>query len=90
MSTEFPFSPNKSWKELYRAALFETDQSKMSERVAYAEWALNLRARELFHTHGEHLQERQAVNTAMHALQALRSTTTGNKARNRTHRSNAA
>jgi hypothetical protein len=65
----------KAWRELYKAALFEQDKSKLSERIAHAEWALVLRARELFHTGGEHLQERQAVDAAMCALQALRSTT---------------
>ena len=39
MRTGFPVSPvSKSWKELYRAALFETDKSKVSERIAQAEW----------------------------------------------------
>jgi len=51
MRTGFPVSPlSKSWKELYKAALFETDKSRVSERIAQAEWALSLRARELFHT----------------------------------------
>ena len=67
---------SKSWKELYKAALFETDKNRMSERIANAEWALALRARELFHTGNEHLEERQAVDAAIHALHALRCTTT--------------
>lgn len=76
MSTGVAFSPSKSWKELYRAALFETDKNRMSERIANAEWALALRARELFHTGREHLQERQAVDAAIYALHALRRTAT--------------
>jgi hypothetical protein len=54
MRTGFPVSPvSKSWKELYRAALVETDKSKVSERIAQAELAIGLRARELFHTDKE-------------------------------------
>jgi hypothetical protein len=75
MSTGVAASPRKSWKELYKAALFETNTNKMSERIAHAEWALALRARELFQTGCGHLQERQAVDAAMYALQALRRTT---------------
>ena len=91
MGTGFPLSPtSKSWKELYRAALFETDKSKVSERIAQAELALSLRARELFHTDKVFFQERQAVDAATHGLQALRSTLTGKKSGNRTDRSEAA
>ena len=74
MSTGVASSPSKSWQELYRAALYETDKNRVSERIAKAEWALALRARELFHTGREHLQERQAVDAAIYALHALRRT----------------
>ena len=76
MSMGVAASPSNNWKELYRAALFETDKNRMAERIANAEWALALRARELFHTGREHLQERQAVDAAIYALQALRRTAT--------------
>ena len=66
---------SKTWKEFYKAALFETDKNKMSERIAQAEWELTLRSRELFHTGSEHLQERQAVLAAIYALHILDSTT---------------
>ncbi len=65
------FPVNETWKALYEAALFETDKSKLSERIAHAERALALRARELFHTDEEHLQERQAVDSASYSLYAL-------------------
>jgi hypothetical protein len=91
MRTGFPVSPvSKSWKELYRAALVETDKSKVSERIAQAELAIGLRARELFHTDKEFLQERQAVDAATHGLQSLRSTITAKKSGDRTGRSEAA
>ena len=76
MSTGVAASPSKSWKELYRAALYETDKDRVSERIANAEWALALRARELFRTGREDLQERQAVDAAIYALRALRRTAT--------------
>jgi hypothetical protein len=73
MSAGIAASPSGNrWKELYNAALFETDKNKLSERIAHAEWALALRSRELFHTDSEHLQERQAVDSAINALYALR------------------
>ena len=91
MCTGFPVSPvSKSCKELYRAALFETDKSNVSDRIAQAEWALSLRARELFHTDKEFFHERQAVDAATHDLQALHSTITGKKSGDRTGRSKAA
>jgi hypothetical protein len=68
-------SDGKGWRELYQAAIFETDKNKLSERIARAEWALVLRARELLHKGGEHLQERQAIHAAMDALRVLRNTT---------------
>ena len=70
----------KAWTELYKVALFETDKSKLSEetdksklseRIADAQTALALRARELFQTGNEHLQERQAVDAAIYALYVL-------------------
>ena len=77
MNTGVAAAPlSKSWKELYKAALFETDRNKLSERIAHAEWALSVRARELFHTGREHLQERRAVDTAIYTLNILRSCTT--------------
>lgn len=90
MSAGVAVSPiSKGWKELYKAALFETDKNKLSERIAYAEWALTLRARELFHAGSEHLEERQAVDTAIYTLNVLRSCATGQrKESNRTGESN--
>ena len=71
----------KNWKELYQAVLLETDRSKLSERIAHAEWALALRARELFYSDEEHRSERLALDAAISVLQALRSTTTGSQGR---------
>ena len=90
MSTGVATSASSTWKELYRAALFETDKNQMAERIAKAEWALALRARELFHTGREYLQERQAVDAAIYALHALRRTATSAMGRKRTDGGKAA
>ena len=65
-------STGKCWRELYKAALFETDKTKSRERIAQAELALSVRARELFHIGDGQFEERQAVDTALYALYALR------------------
>jgi hypothetical protein len=67
-----PFA--RSWKDLYVAALFEPDPTKMGERISEAERALVLRARELFHISGDHIEEEEALDNAMYALRALRNT----------------
>ncbi|PYX84389.1 MAG: hypothetical protein DMG68_20935 [Acidobacteria bacterium] len=63
-----------SWKDLYLAALFEPDSAKMAERIAEAERAVVVRARELFHISGDHIEEEEALDNAMYALRALRNT----------------
>ena len=67
-------SPSKRvWRQFYRAALFELDANKVSDRIAEAETALATRARELFHAAGDNIEEEQAVDDATYALHALRS-----------------
>jgi hypothetical protein len=61
------------WLQLYKAALFDSDADKVSDRIAEAETALVVRARELFHAAGDNIEEEQAVDDAMYALHALRS-----------------
>jgi hypothetical protein len=61
------------WAQFYKAALFELDANKVSDRIAEAETALVIRARELFHSAGDNIEEGQAVDDAMFALHALRS-----------------
>ena len=59
------------WRDLYLAALFETDKNRLPVRINHAERALVQRERELFAatTGGP---EKTAVNNALHALHALR------------------
>jgi hypothetical protein len=62
----------RSWKDLYQAALFESNASKLSERIAEAETALVMRARELFVPDEDNNEERESLEYAMCNLHALR------------------
>jgi len=61
------------WVQFFKAALFELDASKVSDRIAEAETALLTRARELLDSAGDNIEEEQAVDDAMYASHALRS-----------------
>ena len=58
-------------RELYEAARFETDKSKLAERIADAERAIVARARQLFATNATNIDEDQAVDDALSALLRL-------------------
>jgi hypothetical protein len=64
-------SPCSNWRELYQAALLETDRGRMSQRIAVAEQALVTRGRELFFAGAVDPTERRAVEHALNALHAL-------------------
>ena len=66
-------SDSRYWRQLYRAALSEIDKSKLSDRIAEAERAVVLRARELFQAGGDSGEEAEALDDVMYALHALRS-----------------
>ncbi len=63
-----------AWRDLYKAALFEVDNARLPERIARAEEALVVRARELFRIAGNNIEEEQALDETMYALHALRNT----------------
>jgi hypothetical protein len=73
METRGRKSPmNRGWKELYMAAIFEDDSSKIPQRIAEAERALAARAVEPFVESGNQAREQQAMENAMYFLQLLR------------------
>jgi hypothetical protein len=61
----------RNWRGLYRAALFETDTSKLPGRIEEARKALIFRSRELFKTSPNYDGEAEAIDDALYALQAL-------------------
>lgn len=60
------------WRELYLAALFETDKQKIPSCIATAELAMSQRARELFAASEGGDEERDGLQEALYALRALR------------------
>jgi 2-keto-3-deoxy-galactonokinase len=61
----------RNWRELYTAALFETDKDRIQIRIADAERAIVARARELFAAGTDTIEEDQALDDALYALRAL-------------------
>jgi hypothetical protein len=63
----------QSWKELYRAAIHESDMDKLPERITDAESALVIRMRELFYSSEHKFEEEEGIDYALSILHALRS-----------------
>jgi len=61
----------RSWRGLYKAALFESDASKLPSRIEEARNALMFRSRELFPASPNCQGETEAIQNALYALQAL-------------------
>jgi hypothetical protein len=66
-------SQTADWKNLYLAALLEGNVDRIPSLIADAEHAIVGRARELFCTAGDHIQEEEALDDALYALHALKS-----------------
>ena len=62
------------WKELFVAALYETETAKLPRRMAEAEDAILRRQQELFPLPGDNIEEEEALDDALYALNALRNT----------------
>ena len=62
---------SRQWHRAYMEALFEADRSKIGERIRHAERLILAREHELFVIEGDRL-ERSSLNSALHALHALR------------------
>jgi hypothetical protein len=71
MDTDESAEVLRSWRALYRAALFETDANKLTSRIEEARKALVLRSRELFATSPNYDGETEDIENAIYALQAL-------------------
>jgi hypothetical protein len=69
-----PVAPYRTqpWYLAYMDALFESDRTRMAERIKYAEQLILRRERELFPSRTE-MTEQRALAGALHALRALRS-----------------
>lgn len=65
-------APTPNWRNLYIAALFESDKQHLVLRITEAEKAIIERGRELFTAH-EQCEERDALDDALYALRAMRS-----------------
>lgn len=73
LPVDTPPTKLREWRALYTAALFETDQSRIPERIAEAERAIVARARELFAAGSDTIEEDQALDDALYGLRALQS-----------------
>lgn len=60
------------WQGLYKAALLETDWSKMEERLRAAEAALHERKHEFDLDHGGTSEENQAIEDALRGVGCLK------------------
>jgi hypothetical protein len=65
-------SPTKSWRELYHAAILESDKKHVPARITKAEKVILERARELFGGDGINADEKKALDNVLYFLQALR------------------
>ena len=71
---------NCGWQDLYRAAIIETDQAKLTERIAQAEWAIIVRGHGLFNQPESVVQERRALDAALDQLRILKDYSRGTTA----------
>jgi len=62
----------QSWKDLYQAAICESDLNKLPGRINDAETAIVVCARELFYAVGDDAEEGERLDDALCILQALR------------------
>jgi hypothetical protein len=61
-----------TWHESYKAAILETDWTKMQERLQAAEREMHERQRVLSLDHGGTPEERQAIADALHGITHLK------------------
>jgi hypothetical protein len=66
-------APSNVWRDLYVAALFESDRDSVVPRIAAAEAAIAVRSAELSSASRDTIEEEQDLEDALYALHALRS-----------------
>lgn len=62
----------RDWEKLYRAAVLESDRSRLRQRIEDAEGAILERSQELERPPGNHDKEQLATQQALHILRWLR------------------
>jgi hypothetical protein len=62
----------QDWEKLYRAAVLESDRSKLLQRIEDAEAAILERSRSLSKPPGDNEEEQDAITRALHILSLLR------------------
>jgi hypothetical protein len=72
-----------SWRDSYRAALLETDWTKIQERIQTAESEIHNRRLMLVQDHGGTSEEREALVSALTGLGVLRMDAASRLERNR-------
>jgi hypothetical protein len=65
-------SSDQGWKDLYISALFESDKSKMANKITQAQTAIAFERRRLMALDND-VHERQRLDNALFSLRALRS-----------------
>ncbi len=63
----------QDWKKLYRAAILESDQSKLTQRINDAQNAILDRSVSVAREPASHGKEQDALTRALHMLRLLRS-----------------
>ena len=63
---------SQGWEKLYRAAVLESDRSKLLQRIEDAEAAILERSRSLSKPPGNNGKEQDAITRALHILNLLR------------------
>ena len=62
----------QDWGKLYRAAVLESDRSKLLQRIEQAEAAIRERSRSLSKSPGNDRKEQEVITRALHILSLLR------------------
>jgi len=62
----------QDWEKLYRAAIIESDRSKLLQRIEDAEAAILERSRSLSKSPANSGKEQEVISRALHSISSLR------------------